>query len=181
MSKLQIFDLDDTLFRIPTFSAVHPTEAESKYGLDPYKFYDSAESLDFLKYTISLIEPVYEEYIKEFRSIQHLITHRVQNLSSELNTLLNAANLKFNYISMLGRVGSKADIVNKKIHESLIGEIKHIEIFEDSFDQILNYKQNLILESDQQLTFWLVDKSKVFKLDNQLQVQETKRIKLRNI
>jgi hypothetical protein len=179
MKKLQVFDLDDTLLRIPTFASVSPTESIELYGGDPYSFYDSPQSLDYNKYNIQLIEPVYEKYLAEKgSSYQALITHRVKELGGTIDFILKSLDFDFNQISMLGRKSKKALVVNSILKE--VETIKEIEIFEDSLVQINEYQQNLKLKADQTLTFWFVDKSKIFKLGN-ITISEEKRINLKTI
>ena len=179
MEKLQIFDLDDTLLRIPTFAAVPPAKAKYQYLDNPYQFYDSVESLDYKKYNIQLIEPVYEKYLEaKDSSYQALITHRVKELYSKLKFILKALDFDFNQVEMLGRKSKKAKIVNKILDR--IETIKEIEIFEDSLVQINEYQKYLKLKEGQTLTFWFVDKSKIFKLGN-ITISEEKRIKLKTI
>jgi len=179
MKKLQVFDLDDTILRIPTFSAVNPNEAAIIYGENPYQFYDSPESLDYRKYNIQLIEPVYEEYLKEREnSYQVLITHRVPEVGVEIHFILNAIDMSFNEIAMLGRKSEKSEVISNILKR--IDTIEEIEIFEDSLIQIESYQRNIKLGKNQKLTFWFVDKSKIFKISN-INLTDHKRIKLKTI
>jgi hypothetical protein len=179
MKKLQIFDLDDTILRIPTFSALNPNIAIAEYDSNPYIFYDSAESLDYSKYNIQLIEPVYQEYLNwKGKSYQALITHRVPELAGELADILIKIDMTFDEIKMLGRKSEKSKEVNKILEKNR--EIMEIEIFEDSLIQIESYQKNIKLEPHQTLTFWFVDKSKMFKIGN-INLTDHKRINLKTI
>ena len=179
MKKLQIFDLDDTILRIPTFSAITPLESINKYSSDPYQFYDAQESLDYGKYNIQLIQPVYDEYLnsKDW-SHQVLITHRVKELVEQVSFILDAVDMQFDEIHLLGRKSNKADVVNEILVK--YPNIEEVEIFEDSMDQIISYKEKIALKSNQSLTFWFVDKSKIFKLGT-ISITESKRIKLKTL
>lgn len=179
MKKLQIFDLDDTILRIPTFSAITPVESIDKYSGDPYRFYDARESLDYGKYNIQLIQPVYEEYLNSKGwSHQVLITHRVEELNSQVSFILDAVDMQFDEKYLLGRKGHKADVVNEILAK--FPQVEEVEIFEDSVDQIISYKEKIKLRPNQSLTFWFVDKSKIFKLGT-ISITESKRIKLKTV
>jgi predicted RNA-binding protein len=179
MKKLQVFDLDDTILRIPTFAAISPADSIKIYNGDPYQFYDSPESLDCSKYNIQLIEPVYEKYLQaKDDAHQVLITHRVGDLMEQLFFILGAVDIDFNQVSMLGRKSKKANVVNKILEQ--YSTIEEIEIFEDSLVQIDEYQRGLNLKPGQKLTFWFVDKSKIFKLGNII-ISEEERINLKTL
>lgn len=179
MKKLQVFDLDDTILRIPTFASINPKECIELYNEDPYRFYDSLESLDYNKYNIQLIEPVYQKYLEaKHNSYQVLITHRVEELRNPLEFILKSLDFDFDRVEMLGRKSKKALIVNEILDK--IKSIEEIEIFEDSLVQIDEYQKNLKLKNRHRVTFWFVDKSKMFKLGN-IKISEEERIKLKTI
>ena len=96
----------------------------------------------------------------------------------ELFFILNAVDIDFNSVSMLGRKSKKANVVNKILEQ--YDTIEEIEIFEDSLVQIDEYQKGLTLKPKHKLTFWFVDKSKIFKLGN-INISEEKRISLKTI
>jgi hypothetical protein len=181
-TKLQVFDFDDTLFRIPTFSAIDSVNARIEYENQPYKFYDAEVSLNHRKYNIQLIEPVYTKYLEGAQDpncMQILITHRVERLREKINFILERSNIKMSKIFILGRVSNKSEIVNNMLDQ--IKSINKIEIFEDSIDQIVKYQKEIKFNNRAQLDIWIVDKSKMFKLETFMLVSNQQRITLKSI
>lgn len=180
--KLQVFDFDDTLFRIPTFSAIDSVNARIEYRGEPYQFYDSENSLNHRKYNIQLIGPVHEKYLECAQDpdcMQILITHRVEQLRTRINTILERAGVNMNKIFILGRVSDKSTIVNSILEK--FTSINEIEIFEDSIDQIVKYQNEIKYQGRAQLNTWIVDKSKMFKVESHILLSNQHRINLKSI
>lgn len=170
MTKLNVFDLDDTLLRIPTYtSKFHMEETFDNMKLNgPYDFYDHWCSLEPKLHNIQLIDPVLSDLrqgISEKSTMSVLITHRVEELRRHVMDLLISKDIDFDESHFLGRKSAKSEVVAKilKKHQS----ISHIVIYEDSVAQILGYSQFFVGNPkyhDKTFEFYIVDKSRVFKL-----------------
>jgi hypothetical protein len=183
MTKLNVFDLDDTLLRIPTYtSKFHMEETFDNMKLnDPYDFYDHWCSLDRVLHNIQFIDPVLSDLkqgISEKSTMSVLITHRVESLRHNVMEILISNGIEFDDSYFLGRKSKKAEVVAKilKKHQS----ISHITIYEDSVAQILQYSQVFVENPEyhgKTFEFYIVDKSRVFKLTS-LNLTDVRSIKL---
>ena len=59
---LQVFDLDETFFRMPGYTSKKSVESEGLTFSHPYDFYDHPASLCENAHNIQLIGPVYEAW-----------------------------------------------------------------------------------------------------------------------
>lgn len=151
---LKIFDFDETLFRVPNYTC---SEA---YGMTPYEWYDSSESLD-VKFNVKAIGNVVDEINSE--SINILISHRVEECKRNMLQLLNMNNIKFDEIILLGRNTEKSEPLMRIL--SVI-EVDRITIYEDSLWEIIKYVSFI---NDAKLsipvTFMFIDKSRIIRID----------------
>lgn len=156
MAKLQVFDFDETLFRVPGYVCKEAS------GMTPYEWFDSKQSLD-PSFNIKGIENVIHR-AKDPNSINVLITHRVQETQEAVMDLLRSQNLRFDKLHFLGRKGKKVDKVLDMLRED--EEITELVIFEDSLYQIIEYTSGLrdygFIDN---VTFVFVDKNKIITFD----------------
>ena len=187
ITRLQVFDFDDTLFRIPTYTSKTHLEGLGFKFNDPYEFYDHNISLDESLHNIQLIGPVYDAW-KEGKDdpscMQILITHRVVAVEEALMKVLDARNMSFDRIFILSRKTEKVDSMKEIIN--ILPNLKKIEIYEDSIDQIIKYQEfgnrfnNLLYLSKKPylgIKIYIVDKSTMYQIEN-VQLSEKKRIVL---
>ena len=187
ITRLQVFDFDDTLFRIPTYTSKTHIEALG-YGFgNPYEFYDHEISLDESLHNIQLISPVYDawkEGSEDESCMQLLITHRVEGVRDAVMKVLDARNMHFDKIFILGRVTEKVDSMKEII--KVLPNLETIEIYEDSIDQIIRYQEfgnsynNLLYLSKKpylNIKIYIVDKSKMYRIEN-VKLSEKTRITL---
>lgn len=184
INELYIFDLDETLLRVPSYTTRGLIEKENP-GLifdSPYSFYDNPISLCDKLNNIQLIEPVFREWEEanaDLSCAHVLITHRVKELKETVTDLLLRKGITFDHTYFLGRVGDKSDIItyllSAKYDPTTISKIK---IFEDSIDQIFRYQQYFNnVEYNIDIEYWIVDKARVFKIGD-IQLSDKKRITL---
>ena len=182
--ELSIFDLDDTLLRIPSYTSKKflDTYLGHTYLDTPYSFYDNEVSLDESIFDIYLIEPVFkawEESYVDLNSSPVLITHRSDKLQKLVLDLLAKRGIYFDKSYFLGRKLDKIEIVDQLLNSEFNCEnLTRIKIFEDSIDQIFKYQQyfkskNLAIDID----YWIVDKSRIFKI-NEVSLTHKQKIKL---
>lgn len=187
ITRLQVFDFDDTLFRIPTYTSKIHIEALGYGFADPYEFYDHEISLDESLHNIQLIGPVYDAW-KEGKEdpscMQLLITHRVVEVEEAVMKVLDARNMSFDRIFILGRKTEKVDSMKEII--KVLPNLETIEIYEDSIDQIIRYQEffqylNELLYINNkpcpESKIYIVDKSKMYRIEN-VKLSEKKRITL---
>lgn len=179
IKTLQIFDLDETFFRMPSYAAKKQVEKEELMFNGPYEFYDHPKSICTDSYNIQLIGPVYEAWKRGSSLTDHatvLITHRVKNLKEEVHSLLKSRGVEFDETYFLGRVSSKTEIAKKLIHD--LPKLEIVEIYEDSIEQLGAY-QELFKQLDFKLEvrLYIVDKSKMFRLED-FKISEKTRIRL---
>ena len=170
IKELCIFDLDETLIRVPGYTDKKAVESFAKITFThPYEYYDHPLSLNEELHNIQLISPVYDAWKNsnsnpESESI--LITHRVIELESTVIDLLKSRGITFNSTHFLGRASAKSDVIEYLItFEYDPFSIVKIKIFEDSIDQIFKYQQyfnNLSYNID--VEYWIVDKSRMFRI-----------------
>jgi hypothetical protein len=185
ITRLQVFDFDDTLFRIPTYTSKIHLEGLGYTFNDPYEFYDHNISLDETLHNIQLIGPVYDAW-KEGKEdpscMQLLITHRVVEVEEALMKVLAARNMSFDRIFILSRKTEKVDSMKEIM--KVLPNLETIEIYEDSIDQIIRYQEfgngynNLLYLSKKpylNIKIYIVDKSKMYRIEN-VKLSEKKRI-----
>lgn len=169
--KLNIFDFDDTLFRIPTFSCA-PAKFNTQNVND---WYDDPESLDNSKYRIQQILNVCDiarriEASQPSDNYTVLITKRAPKLAFEIMNQLRICEIVMDKYFVIGHDRTKsdtlADILAKDLKDKTVTEIN---IYEDSLVQILDYKALLAkLHYPVQIksNFIFVDKSHLIRIDD---------------
>lgn len=177
-TRLQVFDFDDTLFRIPSYTSKIQVEAMG-YGFGgPYEYYDHPISLDESISNIQLISPVYDAW-KEGKEdpdcVQILITHRVEEVRSSVESILRARNMDFDQSFFLGRKTPKC-VSTAEVMKNL-PSLKRIEIYEDSVRQIMEYREFFESYRELDVRIFIVDKSKMYRIED-LKLSEEKRIVL---
>jgi hypothetical protein len=151
---INIFDFDETLFRVPGY-----TSSEAK-GLEPYEWFDSPESLSD-KFNIRGISNTLDRTKDD--CLNYLITHRVKVCQPRVMEILLENGIKFDKTFFLGREGGKAEVAIELIRQN---EADSITIFEESLWEIIKYTAwfldaGLTIKID----FIFIDKSKVIKID----------------
>jgi hypothetical protein len=191
IKKLQIFDFDETLFRVPSYTDRFKAEKQGLSFPDPYTYYDHPISLNPAENNIQLIGPVYDEWKKgklDPECMQILITHRVEAVRPEVMDLLEDRQIEFDEYFFLGRASKKTETL-KKILPTL-PELIDIEVYEDSIQQIAQYHDFFIYENiarylirplgsvpEYNVNITIVDKSKIYRIQR-LQLSEERRIVL---
>jgi hypothetical protein len=144
ITRLLVFDFDETLFRMPGYT--DRFSVERLYPLTdfptPYSFYDHPSSMDPDIHNIQLIGPVYEDWkvaTDDPNSRTILITHRTEELRSCAERLLNLHGIKFDESYFLGRLSEKITILEKEL--SYLPNIREISIYEDSLEQLIRYQR----------------------------------------
>lgn len=153
-THLNIFDFDETLFRVPSYAS---SEAA---GLEPYQWFDSPESLNS-KFPIRGIANTIERTSDD--CLNFLVTHRVKSCQSEVFRLLGEQEIRFDKTFFLGRGSTKGEVVIEQVRDL---EIESLTIFEDSLWEIIQYtKAFLDVGLSASVEFIFVDKSKIIKID----------------
>ena len=151
---INIFDFDETLFRVPGYTC-----SEAK-GMEPYQWFDSPESLS-KKFNIRGISNTIDR--TGDNCLNYLITHRVKACESAVLDLLSEYNIRFDKTYFLGRESDKAETVIELVETT---EADSITIFEDSLWEIIKYTSYfLYTELNATVDFIFVDKSTVIKID----------------
>lgn len=156
VSHINVFDFDETLFRVPGY-----TSKEAK-GLEPYEWFDSPDSLapDF---NIRGIKNVIDKTNDDCHTM--LVTHRVPATRERVMDILRRNLISFNEVHFLGRGSQKAETVLDTIKTL---NPNSITIFEDSLWEIICYTAHFIDSGIHDLIdidFYFVDKSKIVKID----------------
>jgi len=153
-THINIFDFDETLFRVPGYTC-----SEAK-GKEPYEWFDSPESLD-QKFNIRGIKNTIDRTKDD--CLNYLITHRVKACQPRVIELLADHQIRFEKTFFLGREGDKAEIAIDLIREH---EATSITIYEDSLWEIIKYTAWFLdagINID--IDFIFVDKSKIITID----------------
>lgn len=151
---INIFDFDETLFRVPGYTC-----SEAK-GMEPYEWFDSPNSLA-KKFNIRGISNTIERTGDD--CLNYLITHRVKACQSAVLDLLSEYKIKFDHTYFLGRESDKADVVIELIRTA---GADSITIFEDSLWEIIKYTAHFLdIGLTTNIDFVFVDKSKIIKID----------------
>ena len=149
---INIFDFDETLFRVPGYTC-----SEAK-GMEPYQWFDSPESLS-KKFNIRGIANTIDRTGDD--CLNYLITHRVKACESAV--LLSEYNIRFDKTYFLGRESDKAETVIELIRTT---GADSITIFEDSLWEIIKYTSYFLdIGLNVTVDFIFVDKSRVIKID----------------
>jgi hypothetical protein len=193
ITKIFVFDFDETLFRMPGYTdrfSVERLNPELDFP-DPYSFYDHPSSMDPEIHNIQLIEPVYDDWLrasKDPTAITILITHRIEELKHCVDHLLEKYGISFDRCYFLGRKTEKILILKSELEKT--PTIKEIRVYEDSLEQLKKYQQFFheyvltiqrsatSLSSLMTLNMQLVDKSKVISLHS-FTAGESRRIELK--
>jgi hypothetical protein len=183
ITKLHVFDLDETLFRMPGYTSKKHSESDLLKFNTPYEFYDHPESLCEETHNIQLIAPVYECYREaalDPKQYVVLITHRVEELKNKIFSILIKRNIDFDDIFFLGRKTKKSKTLAKILDE--LPDLEEVHIYEDSIAQLDDYQnffdtQQKLGISMPKLTMYIVDKSKMYIIEN-ISISNEKRIKL---
>ena len=171
-THINIFDFDETLFRVPGYTC-----SEAK-GMEPYQWFDSPESLS-KKFNIKGIANTIERTGDE--CLNYLVTHRVKECESAVLDLLAEYNIRFDKTYFLGRGSDKAETVIDLIRTN---EADSITIFEDSLWEIIQYTSYFLeIGLNRKVDFRFVDKSRVIKIDwasarSLAEFSESERLKL---
>lgn len=156
-THINVFDFDETLFRVPSFTCSEAT------GLKPYEWFDDPKSLAFPFNVIPILNTI-EKTWKDNQSLNYLITHRVETCKETILKLLERSGCSFNQLLFLGRSESKAMNLLEILDAN--PKAKTLTIYEDSLWEVIQYAQVLQDEAPNlEINFVFVDKSKVIKLN----------------
>ena len=183
VTTLQIFDLDETFFRMPGYTSKKHVEKDDLTFETPYSFYDHPLSLCEDSHNIQLIDAVYDFWKEGFakpETASVLITHRVAELEPQVTSILDKRGIVFDKMFFLGRVTPKVD----KVKELLIKlpNLTEIRVFEDSIEQLDKYQDffeglNNSNYPHIEIKLYIVDKSKMYRIEN-FKLSEKTRIQL---
>jgi hypothetical protein len=153
-THINVFDFDDTLFRVPNY-----TVSEAK-GIEPYAWFDSPSSLSD-KFGIRGIANTVEK-CNSTDSVNILVTHRVEACREAVLDVLDRSNIRLDAVYFLGRGSQKADCVMQAIEGT---NIESITIFEDTLSEVLGYALRFDeAKISQEVDFVFVDKSKIISI-----------------
>lgn len=178
ITKILVFDFDETLFRMPGYTdrfSVERLNPDLSFPT-PYSFYDHSSSMDPEIHNIQLIGPVYEDWklaSEDPTARTILITHRTEELRPYAEHLLKMHGIVFDEMYFLGRVSEKITVLEKELNN--LPNIKEISVYEDSLEQLRKYqdffydtvaRKNKPATLDDLITLDMqfVDKSKVIQL-----------------
>lgn len=179
-TRLQIFDFDETFVRVPSYASKRLAETDELKFSHPYHFYDHKNSLNDNVYNIQLVGPVYDAWKEgraDFNTSQALITHRVKEVKEEVMTVLKNRSIKFNEYHFLGRKTPKVDELNIMLESH--SNVNLVEVYEDSIHQLSLYQEYFrsLGKHPYGVELYLVDKSKMFRIDN-IQISNAKKVVL---
>lgn len=153
-THINVFDFDDTLFRVPNY-----TVSEAK-GVEPYAWFDSPSSLSE-RFNIRGIANTIER-CNAAQSVNILVTHRVEACREAVLEILEKSNVRFDAVYFLGRGSQKADCVMQVIEGT---NIERITVFEDTLSEVLGYALRFDeAKISQEVDFVFVDKSKIVSI-----------------
>lgn len=153
-THINVFDFDDTLFRVPNY-----TVSEAK-GIEPYEWFDSPNSLSD-QFGIRGIANTAERCNSE-SSVNVLVTHRVEACREAVLSILDRTNIRFDAVYFLGRGSQKSDCVMQAIEGT---GIESITVFEDTLAEVLSYAARFDeAKISQEVDFVFVDKSKIINI-----------------
>jgi hypothetical protein len=143
ITRILVFDFDETLFRMPGYTdrfSVERLQPELSFPT-PYSFYDHPASMDPEIHNIQIIGPVYDDWLeasKDPNARTILITHRTEELRPCAELLLKRHGIVFDESYFLGRKSEKILILEKEL--SYLPNIKEISVYEDSLEQLGRYQ-----------------------------------------
>lgn len=158
--KYVIFDMDDTLFKSvgPEGRVPNPTVQKA------HAWWKSPESLSP---NLDIPGLTTQEKVHEARKAPNtyvvMITHRQPKLKTQIIALLKKYGLGFDKVIITPSTNSKADVLLKKIPK--IKEAESVEIYEDSIEHILTYKE-LFGKLNIPITLHLVSLRHIATLEN---------------
>ena len=165
ITSLHIFDFDETLVRAPSYTAKKTSETEDLQFRDPYHFYDHPNSICEDIHHIQIISPVRDSLDRaksKEGSYSILVTHRVKELENEVKMILHRRGIDFDAYFFLGRASEKIEIAHRYIQE--FPNLTHVEIYEDSVQQIDKYQKYFRLHERIKLDTYIVDKSRMYHI-----------------
>ena len=143
ITRLLVFDFDETLFRMPGYTdrfSVERLYPELSFQT-PYSFYDHPTSLDPEIHNIQIIRPVYEDWkaaSQDPTTRTILITHRTEELRPCVQKLLDMHEIELDTMYFLGRACEKITILEKELQD--LPSVREISIYEDSLEQLRRYQ-----------------------------------------
>ena len=153
-THINVFDFDDTLFRVPNY-----TVSEAK-DVEPYAWFDSPRSLSN-EFSIRGIANTLDR-AKQPDCVNILVTHRVEACRDAVLDVLERSCIEFNAVYFLGRGSQKADCVMQAIEGT---SIESITVFEDTLSEVLGYALRFDeAKISQEVNFVFVDKSKIINI-----------------
>ena len=156
-THINVFDFDDTLFRVPNYTASEDKEIE------PYAWFDSPRSLS-AEFSIRGIKNTIDR-TGESGSVNILVTHRVEACQEAVMRTLGKFGIVFDQTFFLGRGSAKADTVMSAIEGT---HIERITVFEDTLWEVMSYASRFDeAKISQEVEFVFVDKSKIINIDFQ--------------
>lgn len=156
VEHINVFDFDETLFRVPGFTSPEASE------LTPYEWFDSPKSLA-KEFNIRGIANTIEKTKEDCHNM--LVTHRVQATKNRVMEILHDSGIRFNEVHFLGRGSQKAETVLDAIRNM---DPKSVTIFEDSLWEIISYTAYFLdagINGSIDFRFYFVDKSKIILID----------------
>lgn len=160
---LNVFDFDDTLFRIPS----HTHAPKDMDITNIHSWYDHPDSLNDDLYRVQLIETTADLlrlYMKDVNCVNILITRRVEAHHENIHRLLKKHGLVFDKTFIIGTITHKADTLRNFIdefNEHERGSFDIINIFEDTLYQIHEYRERL---PNLMMNYYFVDKTHMLEL-----------------
>ena len=160
---LNVYDFDDTLFRIPSH-----IQAPKDFDIsDIHYWYDHPRSLDDDQYIIQLIrttaDTLYQSYGKlDVKNI--LITRRIPELEPQIKYLLDKYDLRFDEINLIGHESHKIHSLMRNIKMGT--GLKEVNIYEDSLYQVYEYHAflNNIADNIMKFNYFFVDKTHLLQV-----------------
>lgn len=155
ITHLNVFDFDETLFRVPAFTC------KEAVGMTPYEWFDNPISLKKPLNVVAILNTI-EKTWNDKTAVNYLITHRAEECKKEVFDLLKKSGCKFKEILFLERTDRKAlkllEILDTNPHTI------SLDIYEDSFYEILQYAA-ILKDADLpiEVNFIFVDKRKTVK------------------
>jgi hypothetical protein len=151
---INIFDFDETLFRVPGYTCSQAKD------MSPYEWFDSPESLG-RQFNICGISNTIDKVKSTDCCLNYLVTHRVKECQAAVMDLLSVNQIKFDDVFFLGRETAKSDTVIELVRQT---SATSITVYEDSLWEIIKYAK-VFSDLDVTMNFVFVDKSKVITID----------------
>lgn len=144
ITKIFVFDFDETLFRMPGYTdrfSVERLYPELSFP-DAYSFYDHPSSMDPEIHNIQLIGPVYDDWLaasNDPEAITVLITHRTEELRPCAERILAQYGITFDRSYFLGRKTEKVSVLKSELER--LPNINEVSVYEDSLEQLNKYQK----------------------------------------